>query len=78
MTVGHFLTFVTGIGIHAPLRLVAYDSNLEEQLVSVRISVGIALVSGMLLTLPAWTKEQRIKRSRLPPPVEKAVVAQNL
>lgn len=38
---------------------------------------GHAVVASLFLTLPALTQEKRIKRSDLPPAVEKAVAAQS-
>jgi hypothetical protein len=39
--------------------------------------VGLAVVASLLLTLPALTQEKKIKRSDLPPAVEKTVAAQS-
>jgi len=39
--------------------------------------IGLSVVANMCLTLPALTQEKQIKRSELPPPVEKAVVEQS-
>lgn len=44
---------------------------------SIQTSVGLALVAAMLLKLPALTQEKKIKRSDLPPAVEKTVVEQS-
>ena len=44
---------------------------------SIRTSVGLATVATLLLALPVWTQEKKIKRSDLPPAVEKTVVAQS-
>lgn len=39
--------------------------------------VGLAVVASLFLTVPAWPQEKKIKRSDLPPAVEKAVAAQS-
>lgn len=39
--------------------------------------VGLAVFASLFLTLPALTQEKKIKRSDLPPAVEKAVAAQS-
>jgi uncharacterized membrane protein YkoI len=39
--------------------------------------VGVAVVAGLLLSVPAWTQEKKIRRSDLPPAVEKTVAAQS-
>jgi uncharacterized membrane protein YkoI len=44
---------------------------------SVSRVVGLALVTCLSLTLPALTQENKIKRSDLPPAVEKTVAAQS-
>jgi hypothetical protein len=44
---------------------------------SISRMVGLAVVASLFLTLPAWTQEKKIKRSDLPPAVEKAVAAQS-
>jgi len=49
---------------------------LEEKSMSASRIVGPALVACLFCTLPAFTQEKKIKRSDLPPAVEKAVEAQ--
>jgi hypothetical protein len=44
---------------------------------SISRGVGLAAVATLFLTLPALTQEKRIKRSDLPPAVEKTVEAQS-
>lgn len=43
---------------------------------SISRMVGLAVVASLFLTVPAWPQEKKIKRSDLPPAVEKAVAAQ--
>jgi hypothetical protein len=38
---------------------------------------GLAVVASVFLIVPAWPQEKKIKRSDLPPAVEKAVAAQS-
>jgi hypothetical protein len=49
----------------------------EEKPMSISRVVGLAVVASLFLTLPALTQEKKIKRSDLPPAVEKAVAAQS-
>lgn len=44
---------------------------------SIERVVGLAVVASLFLTLPALTQEKKIKRSDLPPAVEKTVAAQS-
>jgi hypothetical protein len=41
------------------------------------VGVGVGVVAGLLLSVPAWAQEKKIQRSDLPPAVEKTVAAQS-
>jgi uncharacterized membrane protein YkoI len=49
----------------------------ERKPMNISRVVGVAVVAGLLLSVPARTQEKKIQRSDLPPAVEKTVAAQS-